>query len=295
MADDTPQLLIDEITGDHVIIAPARALRPDTFRVLEPPLPPTDENCPFCAGHESETPPEVARVGGGDPDTPGWRVRVVPNKFPIAPGAHEVVILSPAHNQDFGELDDEAAFEALRTIRDRVGFHFERGATYVQALINHGRAAGASIEHPHAQVIALGVVPPRIQVLVERFSKGRFERNLDYVVSDGTATVWCPPASTTPFAVRCTIRNTPAHFEAISDQDVRSLAIALRDTLHRFHAVLGDIAYNLVIETAPRDLTSEFQWWVEIRPRLTVIAGFELGTGIWVNIVDPSAAAATLR
>src|SRR5712672_1894981 len=107
MADGTPQLLIDELTGDHVIIAPVRALRPDTFRVLEPPLPPSDANCPFCEGNESETPPEVMRLGGGAPDTPGWRVRVVPNKFPIAPGAHEVVIFSPAHNRDFGELDTD--------------------------------------------------------------------------------------------------------------------------------------------------------------------------------------------
>jgi UDPglucose--hexose-1-phosphate uridylyltransferase len=295
MAEGTPQLLIDELTGDHVIVAPARALRPDTFRVLEPPLPPTDANCPFCEGHESETPPEVTRVGGGAPDTPGWRVRVVPNKYPIAPGAHEVVILSPAHNHDFGALDDDGAVEALLAIRDRVAFHYERGASYLQAFINHGRAAGASIEHPHAQVVALGVVPPRVQILVDRFSKDRLEADLDYIVSDGTATVWCPRASITPFAVRCTIRNTGGRFEKIKDQDVRSLAIALRDTVCKLQSVLGDIAYNIVFETAPRDLETKFQWWVDIRPRLTVMAGFELGTGIWINIVDPPAAAATLR
>jgi UDPglucose--hexose-1-phosphate uridylyltransferase len=295
MADGAPQLLIDELTGDHVIIAPARALRPDTFRVLEPPLPAADANCPFCDGHESETPPELMRVGRGAPDTPGWRVRVVPNKFPIAPGAHEVVILSPAHNRDLGELDTDAAVDALQAIRDRVAFHFERGASYVQAFINNGRAAGASIEHPHAQVIALGVVPPRVQGLVERFTKDRLEADLDFLVSDGTVTVWCPPASITPFAVRCTIRNTGPHFERTSDQDVRSLAIALRDTVHKLQAVLGDVAYNVVIETAPGGFKGKFQWWVEIRPRLTVVAGFELGTGIWINIVDPPAAAATLR
>ena len=215
MADGTPQLRIDELTGDHVIIAPARALRPDTFRVLEPPLPATDANCPFCEGHESETPPEVmrdrrrrtrhARAGGS---------ASFPTSFPIAPGAHEVVILSPAHNRDFGELDTDAAVDALQAVRDRVAFHFERGASYVQAFINHGRAAGASIEHPHAQVIALGVVPPRVQGLVERFTKDRLEADLDYIVSDGTVTVWCPPASITPFAVRCTIRNTGAALRA---------------------------------------------------------------------------------
>src|SRR4051812_8580472 len=106
------ELAVDELTGDQVIFAPARALRPDTFRVEGTALPPAVASCPFCDGNESETPPEVARIGPGAPETPGWRVRVVPNKYPIVgdgvPGAHEVVILSPAHHADFGMLSVEA-------------------------------------------------------------------------------------------------------------------------------------------------------------------------------------------
>src|SRR5689334_15836974 len=101
------QLLVDALTGDQVILAPARALRPDQFRV-QPQPPSPAAGCPFCDGHETETPPEVMRIGRGAPDTPGWDVRVVPNKFPIVgdgvAGAHEVVILSPAHDADFAQI-----------------------------------------------------------------------------------------------------------------------------------------------------------------------------------------------
>src|ERR1700690_2640669 len=105
------QLLVDELTGDRAILAPARALRPDTFRVHSDPLPATVATCPFCAGNERDTPPEGARRGPGAPDPPGWSLRVVPNKYPIVgdgvAGAHEVVIFSPAHDADLGALSHD--------------------------------------------------------------------------------------------------------------------------------------------------------------------------------------------
>src|ERR1700686_1178636 len=111
------QLLVDELTGDRVILAPARALRPDTFRVHTEPLPASVATCPFCGGNEHDTPPEVARLGAGEPDSPGWSLRVVPNKFPIVgdgvPGAHEVAIFSPAHDADLGALSELAAADVL--------------------------------------------------------------------------------------------------------------------------------------------------------------------------------------
>ena len=111
------QLLVDELTGDRVILAPARALRPDTFRVHADPLPASDAACPFCLGNEHETPPEVARAGSGAPDTPGWTLRVVPNKYPIVgdgvAGAHEVVVFSPAHDAGFGALSEPQAADVL--------------------------------------------------------------------------------------------------------------------------------------------------------------------------------------
>src|SRR5579871_2638922 len=168
------QLLVDELTGDQVILAPARALRPDTFRATAPPLPAKVASCPFCAENESETPPEVARIGPGAPDTPGWHVRVVPNKFPIVGdgvgGAHEVLMLSPAHDADLGRLTVPAATETLTAMRDRAQVHLARGAAHAQLFVNQGKASGASIEHPHAQLVALDFVPPRVQRRIERFT-----------------------------------------------------------------------------------------------------------------------------
>jgi UDPglucose--hexose-1-phosphate uridylyltransferase len=287
-------LRIDELTGDQVIMAPARALRPDTFRATAD-TESRDAPCPFCAGHEAETPPEVARRGPGAPDTPGWRVRVVPNKFPIEPGAHEVVVLSPAHDVDFGGLTDDAAAEALLTIRDRAAYHLDEGAAYVQSFVNHGRAAGASIAHPHAQLVALTAIPPRAQARLARFTAARFAADRTHAIVNDTVDVWCPTASTTPFALRAALAHGEAAFERASDDDTRAMAIALRDTIARIHRLLGPVAYNVVFETAPPSHTGPFQWWADIVPRVTVPAGFELGTGVWVNIVDPADAARALK
>ncbi len=181
-----PELRHDAISGRPVIVAVERAARPFT---IESPPAPVDErdNCPFCAGRELMTPPEVHRTGEGEAETEGWRVRVVPNLYPIvsdasgdasptapgsepATGAHEVVILSPDHHGSFGRLDDAAATEALTVIRDRVRFHLDSGRAYVQAFVNQGKAAGASIAHPHAQIVALDFVPPAVDAALDRFA-----------------------------------------------------------------------------------------------------------------------------
>ncbi len=294
-----PELLVDELTGDQVILAPARALRPDTFRAQAQPLPAADATCPFCTGNEAETPPEVARIGSGAPDTPGWRVRVVPNKFPVVGGAvrgaHEVVILSPAHDADFGALRDDAATDVLVALRDRARTHLDHDCRYAALFINHGKAAGASIEHPHAQLVALDAVPPRVQTRVDRFTAERLAADQEHFVADGDVRVWCPRASTTPFAIRLAPRNGGAHFDTITDSMASCVAIALRDTIRRLHAVLGGAAYNVVVEYAPRHAPESFRWWIDVVPRVTVMAGFELGTGVWINIVDPADAAAALR
>jgi len=160
-----PELRHDALTGRLVLLAPSRAGRPNT---TSPPLPGGDRGgeagggCPFCPGHEHETPPELARTGDGIPDGPGWRVRVVPNLYPIvgglgagpgATGAHEVVVLSPDHARAFGALDQDQATEVLGVLRDRARVHAQAGRAHVQVLLNHGRGAGASIAHPHAQLL----------------------------------------------------------------------------------------------------------------------------------------------
>jgi UDPglucose--hexose-1-phosphate uridylyltransferase len=298
------ELRVDALTGDEVVLAPTRALRPDTFRVAPQPLPAAVATCPFCDGNEHETPPEVARIGPGAPDTPGWRVRVVPNKYPIVgdgvSGAHEVVILSPAHDADFSALTATQATDALLALRDRSQFHLAQGCLYAQPFINHGKAAGASIEHPHAQLVALALVPPRAAILTERFARAerdlvRDDARAGESIGDGDVLVWCAAAATQAFATRVSLASAGPRFDLAGDDEIAAVASALSATIAGLHRALGDAAYNVVIRTAPRDHAGPFHWWVDIVPRLGTYAGFELGTGLWVNIVAPADAAAALR
>ena len=299
-----PELRVDGLTGEQVILAPARALRPDTFRVSAEPAPARDDSCPFCSGNEHETPPEVARIGPGRADGPGWRVRVVPNKYPIVGegvgGAHEVVVLA-AHNADIAAIGAEAATEVFTALRDRARFHIAAGCAYAQPFVNHGRGAGASIAHPHAQLVALDTVPPRVADVGARFASS--ERDL--VVEDrrsgaavcehAGAAVWCPAASRSPFFMRAALLEAQPRFEETDDDGVRRITHTLQDALARMHAVLDQPDYNLVVRTAAHDSRAPFHWWVDIVPRLTTTAGFEMGTGLRVNIVAPLDAAAALR
>src|SRR5262249_31559030 len=221
------QLLVDALTGDQVILAPARALRPDMFRVASQPKS-SAAACPFCDGHEAETPPEVMRIGRGAPDTPGWDVRVVPNKYPIVgdgvDGVHEVVILSPAHDADLGDLPEDRSVLPLLTLRDRARFHLEHGLTYAQAFVNVGKAAGASIEHPHAQLAALAGVPPRAEVRLEHFSAEAFNDDREFVVEkDADVAVWCPRASFAPFFTRLALVDAGPRFDEATDDEIRAI------------------------------------------------------------------------
>jgi UDPglucose--hexose-1-phosphate uridylyltransferase len=258
------------------------------------------------------TPPEVYRTGEGGPDTPGWRVRVVPNLFPIvggadagpgATGAHEVVVLSPSHDDSLAQLDLRRAVEVVTVLRDRVRHHLSAGRLFVQVVINHGRAAGASIAHPHAQVVALDVVPPAVADAVERFESSPtdlvladLDRNGDLRVFDGPVAAWCPQAASTPFELRVALRSRSARFDEIADGNVEEVAAVTRDVLARLAAVLGDVPYNLVVHTAPPGAgPGSFHWYIEVQTRAAVLAGFEQGTGIFVNTVAPERAAQDLR
>jgi UDPglucose--hexose-1-phosphate uridylyltransferase len=293
------QLLVDGLTGDHVILVPSRALRPDTFAVHADPLPARVATCPFCRGNEHDTPPEIARAGEGAPDTPGWTLRVVPNKYPIVGdgvfGAHEVVIFSPAHDADLGALSESGAADVLVALRDRAAFHLTHGSCYAQAFINQGKAAGASIEHPHAQLVTLDVVPPRARRRLDRFTPAAFAADQENKISDGDIVVWCPPASLTPFTTRLALADGGSRFDETPDDETRAMGVALRNTIRSIKTVLGDVAYNVMIESAPHGHAKPFHWWIDITPRVTTIAGFELATGLSVNIVAPTAAADALR
>jgi UDPglucose--hexose-1-phosphate uridylyltransferase len=180
-------------------------------------------------------------------------------------------------------------------LRDRSRFHLERGSAYAQPFVNHGKTAGASIEHPHAQLVTLPIVPPRVELRLKHFSDAALERDQIYTVSSDGAVVWCPPASPSPFFMRVITPEAGARFDCADDDAIHRITSALQDAIGRLQRVMGDPAYNLVVQTAPRDSTERFAWWVDIVPRVGVPAGFELGTGIGVNGVAPEAAAAMLR
>jgi UDPglucose--hexose-1-phosphate uridylyltransferase len=307
-----PELRRDELSGRWVLLAPGRAARPYTFGSPAPDAPGPDA-CPFCPGNEHSTPPEVCRTGDGAPDTPGWRVRVVPNLYPIvggadagpgATGAHEVVVLSPVHDHSFAQLDDVQATEVLTVLRDRSRFHLDAGRTFVQVVINHGRAAGASIDHPHAQLIALDLMPPAVTEALERFgAAGRdlVVTDLDDAgdalrVLDGPVAAWCPNAASTPYELRIALRDGGARFADTGDGQIAAVAGTVRSALGRLATTLGDVPYNLVVHTAPPAVApGAFHWYVEVQTRMTIVAGFEQGTGILVNTTPPEDAAQRLR
>jgi len=294
------QLRHDPLSGHDVIVATGRATRPTTFAAAGPTDASGAEGCPFCPGHESETPPEVARTGPGAPNEPGWRVRAFPNLYPIVEH-HDVVVLSADHRRTFADLDDAEAVEVLTVLRDRVRAHLDAGCVYGVAILNHLRAAGASIAHPHAQVFALERVPAavdasRVRVLTADDDLVALDAAAAalMVARAGEVTAWCPGASTSPYLMRLAHDRAGAGFDAADDDVIAATAVALRDSLARVRATLGDAPYNVVVHTAPRDC-GPFHWYVEIVPRLSVIGGFEYATGILVNTVAPEAAARALR
>jgi UDPglucose--hexose-1-phosphate uridylyltransferase len=304
------ELRTDELTGSCTIVAPGRATRPVVFSTATPAAATPPPDCPFCVTHEGMTPPEVARVGPGAPDTPDWQVRIVPNLYPIvgtegdARGAHEVLVLSPAHNRQLDALTLDDATTALLALRDRAAFHLDAGCAYAQPLVNHGRASGASIEHPHAQLVALTFTPPLVDTLLARFVDAGRDLVTDDIdgaadrgclVRKAGAVSWCPPGASSPFVVRIALPAETERFDRATDEDVQHITEALQDTLARLHATFGDLAYNIVVHTAPRDDPRSFHWWAEVVPRIGVYGGFEMGTGVWVNPVAPEQAAAMLR
>lgn len=305
------ELRHDPLSGHDVIVAAGRAARPVTFAAPTVTRRVEATECPFCPGAESQTPPELARTGPGAPGEPGWRIRVFPNKFPIvggpdagpgATGAHEVLALSPAHGDSLAQLDDDEAIELLTVMRDRVRTHLAAGHAYAVAIVNHLRPAGASMEHPHAQVFALDTVPAAVTASVARFREAGRDLVLDDAATEGLAvadatqgvTVWCPHASTSPYLVRIAHADAGPAFDLAEDAVIASTAIAVRDTLARLDTALGDPPYNLVVHTAPQE-AGAFHWYVEITPRLSVVAGFEQATGILVNSMPPERAAHELR
>ena len=306
--EESDRLRRDPVTGKLAVIAPERRKRPGA-----PAAEPTGGEaarqtpCPFCPGNESLTPQELdaIRAPGTRPDGPGWRVRVVPNKYPAFPGGHEVIVHSPDHVRDLEALDDEAAAAVLGMYRRRLSVHLEAGARAAVIICNRGARAGASLDHPHSQLFALPVIPP-LQVdelanferfrnryggclVCEELAKAAAESRM---VANGPVAAWVPAASRWPYELWL----APAeHQPDFRDASVLETAKVLRRTLAAQDAVTGGAALNYWLHSAPADLRGAYHWHIEMAPRTTVAAGFELATDVTIDDVDPVQAAAELR
>jgi UDPglucose--hexose-1-phosphate uridylyltransferase len=184
--------------------------------------------------------------------------------------------------------------------RDRVRVHLAAGHAYAVAIVNHLPAAGASMAHAHAQLFALDFVPLLVDAALARAraaARDLVAADVDAAappISDDPVWVWCPHASTSPYLVRIAHPDAGPRFDESDDTLVADVAIAIRDTLARLAAVLGDVPYNLVVRTAPPG-REPYHWYVDVIPRLSVIGGFEQATGVLVNTVTPDAASVALR
>jgi UDPglucose--hexose-1-phosphate uridylyltransferase len=319
------QLRLNPLTGRWITVVAGRAERPSDFapRLAQVEADPT-RACPFCPGAEDATPPALATYPGED----GWLVRVVPNLYPAfsgeeplsvtndgpvfiaapASGIHEVLVISPDHEASLADLGDDAASLVMQAVRDRMQEHASHSVVrYTQAIINHGREAGASLAHPHAQLLGMPFVPGAI--LEEEAGFSRFEGNcllcataeaelgddVRVVVDTDAALVICPYWSGTPFEMLMIPRRHEPHLTSTPESEVASIGVVLRDAMRMLRDQLGDLAYNVVIHTAPFRHNRQFHWHAHIWPKLVSVAGFERGTGVMINITPPEFAAAQLR
>jgi len=280
------------------------------------------------------TPPEVlaCRQNGSAPNTPGWELRVVPNKFPALQvegtldrepdgmfdrmngiGAHEVIIETPHHDRSLATMSEPEIERVLWAYRERIlDLKRDGRLRYILVFKNHGAAAGATLEHTHSQLIALPIVPEFLRqelsgarrhfevkercvfcdVVHEDLLDGRriIQENADIVAL-------APYAPRFAFETWLLPRRHGARFEEAPRHEYESLARLLKSVLQRMDRALETPSYNLIVHTSPfsEDTGDFYHWHVEIMPKLTRVAGFEWGTGFYLNPTSPEEAAQVLR
>jgi UDPglucose--hexose-1-phosphate uridylyltransferase len=336
------ELRHDPIQKRWVIIASERGRRPDDFPLHDETIP--ENFCPFCPGNEAKTPPEIMaiRSNGSRPNQPGWKVRVVPNKFPALRiegelerrgmgihdrmngiGAHEVIIETPEHNLDLADLPVDHVRQVLWTYRERLSdLVKDRRFKYILIFKNHGSAAGASLSHPHTQLIATPVTPltmaeelmsakAHYQVKERCLFCDVIQQELEagerVVTLEDRFVALAPFASRFPFEIFLAPRNHHHSFAEADDDMLYHLAVVLKDVLLRLKKCLRNPAYNFLVHTIPNTRATpkraaywdtievDYHWHFEIIPRLTRVAGFEWGTGFYINPTAPEEAARYLR
>jgi UDPglucose--hexose-1-phosphate uridylyltransferase len=337
-----PELRHDPIQRQWVIIASERARRPSEFEVTV--MQQSAEFCPFCPCNEDKTPPEIAAVRDGfsAPNSPGWSVRVVANKYPALRiegdldraaeglydrmngiGAHEIVIETPDHTKHMADLPPAHLATVLRTYRERlVDLMRDTRFLYIALFRNYGESAGATLAHPHSQLIAMPILPRVVEIELssardhyqarERclfcdIIRQEREAGTRIVVDNGKYVVFAPYASRSPFELFLAPVHHQHDYCQINDTDTETLAETIAETLYRLRAALNDPPFNFVVHLSPNlksrsillqdfpYLADAYHWHIEIVPRLTKSAGFEWGTGFHINPTPPELAADYLR
>lgn len=327
-----PELRKDPIHGRWVIISTERSRRPSDFAPEE--RRPMGGFCPLCEGNEDRTPPEIVafRDNGTLPNTPGWTLRVVPNKFPALRiegeldregegiydkmngiGAHEVVIETPRHEETLITLPLKDVKNVLLAYRERIiDLRRDQRLRYVLVFKNHGVAAGASLEHSHSQIIALPIIPKRVIEEIEGAKtyfnykdrcvfcdiiRQELQQRYRVITENKSFLSIAPFASRFPFETWILPKTHQPSFELMEPSQYEQAAQILSDTLRRINQVLTDPPYNYVIHTSssPEVDMNYYHWHFEIMPKLTKVAGFEWGTGFYINPTPPEEAAEYMR
>lgn len=320
-----------QMSRNQVLVAPERSFRPNQFEKTREP-----QVCPFCLGNESLTPkPELFRLPYPPPADGKWLVRAVPNKFPAlriegdsrflvdsslgatianAHGAHEVIIETPNHDDDFSTMPPTQLEYILQAIIQRVSdLYQDSHIHFAQVFKNHGQEAGASLEHSHTQIVALPEIPQKITDRLHRLDvyraengKSMFETMIErstkdnrLVISSNNFICFVPYEARFPFEMWITPLADYSNF-IDSERNFRELAAVLSEVFKRLVKVLGKLpSFNIILNESPpkryRDCSRFHRWRLRIFPRLTGIAGFELATGFYINPVLPEQAAELLR
>lgn len=326
------ELRRDPVLGRWVIISTERAARPTDFEPAQP-RPPAGF-CAFCPGNEDKTPPEIlaVRQQGTQPNTEGWRIRVVSNKYPALAiegelnkkgrgiydimngvGAHEVFIECPDHNRTISTISHENMRELIWVYRQRlIDLEKDDRLKYILIFRNAGAAAGASLSHPHSQLIATPTVPKRIMeelsgtqaymdfkdrcVFCDMIDEERDFRKR--VVEENEHFIgFTPFAARFPFEMWILPKKHQSNFHYLTDAQIPYLADCFQSCLKRLDRAMEFPPYNYILHTAPCNTGRKYQyhWHFEILPRLTYVAGFEWGSGFYVNPTSPEQSAEILR
>jgi UDPglucose--hexose-1-phosphate uridylyltransferase len=325
-----PELRLNLITREWVIIATERAKRPDEFRQKRDKkyLPDHDKNCPFCPGNEDKTPGEIMKVSSDG----SWKIRVTPNKFSALSfegerrrtneglkhlvtgvGRHEVIIESALHNTPTALMPAEDVADILRIYKNRfLDIYNDPRIEHVIIFKNSGEKAGTSIEHAHSQIVGTPVTPMQVRYRIDETTR-YFDNTGECLMcatvrselSEGRRIIldtkhfvtFIPYAALSPFHTWIFPKKHTASFGDISDEEIADLAYNLKTALSKIYHGLDNPDYNYVIRSeSPKECGSEyFHWYLSIVPRVIQTAGFELGSGMYINTSLPEEIAEFLR